>query len=305
MSTSGDPARDRQAREARARRSRVIGELPVTECRLDVRGGTTPVLEGGSGPPLVLLHGPTAAGCLAWSAVLPRLAASHRVVVPDLPGLGEAEPLPRVNYAQFADWLAALLPLTCGDERPTLVAHSLPAGLAVRFAARRGDFLRRLVLVDVPAIGHWRPPPALLLAALRFTGRPSEHSLRQFERWPFHDPVRVRREGGERLAAERAYLTARAEVPYVKRTMRQFLRAGTSRLDMEELHGIDMPVGLVWGAEDRMAPVRYARAAQARFGWPLHTIAECGHVPMTERPEAFLSAFAQVTHEPGGGAVAA
>ncbi len=38
--------------------AQLVAELPVVECRLDVAGISTGVLEGGSGPPIVLLHGP-------------------------------------------------------------------------------------------------------------------------------------------------------------------------------------------------------------------------------------------------------
>src|SRR5262245_1583402 len=68
-------------------RERLIAWMPVTERRLDLAGVSTAVLEGGAGPPVVLLHGPFAnAG--HWLRVVPGLAASHRVVVPDLPGHG-------------------------------------------------------------------------------------------------------------------------------------------------------------------------------------------------------------------------
>jgi hypothetical protein len=48
------------------------------------------VLEGGDGPPVVLLHGP---GALAaeWMRVIPDLVTTQRVVAPDLPGHGASE----------------------------------------------------------------------------------------------------------------------------------------------------------------------------------------------------------------------
>ena len=70
--------------------SRLLEGLPVTDRRLELAGTSTPVLEGGDGPPVVLLHG---VGGFAeeWVRVLPRLVGSHRVVVPDLPGLGRSQ----------------------------------------------------------------------------------------------------------------------------------------------------------------------------------------------------------------------
>ena len=63
---------------------------PVEERRLELAGVSTAVLEGGDGPPLVLLHGPGASAA-HWLRVLPDLVATHRVIAPDLPGLGASE----------------------------------------------------------------------------------------------------------------------------------------------------------------------------------------------------------------------
>ncbi len=71
-------------------RERLLAGIPVTERRLQLAGVSTAVLEGGDGPPLILLHGP--GGYAAhWMRVIPGLVATHRVVAPDLPGHGASE----------------------------------------------------------------------------------------------------------------------------------------------------------------------------------------------------------------------
>jgi pimeloyl-ACP methyl ester carboxylesterase len=69
-----------------------------------------------------------------WAPVVARLAERHRGVVPDLPGLGESEPVDRLDPATFAAWFSALLRMTC-DQPPALVAHSLGWPLHVVDAA--------------------------------------------------------------------------------------------------------------------------------------------------------------------------
>ena len=185
-------------------RERLLRGLPVQERRLDVNGVATVVLEGGQGPPLVLLHGGIPSGGAYWAPVIPRLAERHRLVVPDVPGLGESEPVARLDPAVFANWFAALLRLTC-QERPALFAHSLLGSLAARFAAQLGDLLRRLVLWGTPGIGPYRIPLGLLVTAPRFDLRPSDRNQKRFTRWAFLDPERTRQHDPEWFDAFNAY----------------------------------------------------------------------------------------------------
>lgn len=275
-------------------RDRVLGDLPVDERRVDVDGIATSVLEGGQGPPLLLVHGGTQAGALLWWRVLPELCTRYRVLAPDLPGLGASEPTDTLDADGFARWLARLIDTTC-DDPPTLIAHSTPAGLATQFAARRGRLVRRLVLVDATGLGPFRPSPAFVWAALRFNTRPSRRSLVRFNRWPYLDPNRTRTQAPDVYEAIDDYLIARASIPHVKRTMRQLIKAGTTQIPETELQRVDVPTALVWGRHDRMAPVDHARTRSARLGWPMAIIDGAGHLPHVEQPDAFVKALTEST----------
>lgn len=184
----GEPSRPR-GREAA--RERLLAGIPVTERRLQVAGISTAVLEGGDGPPLILLHGAIECGGACWAPVIPRLAESHRLLVPDVPGLGESEPFARLDAAAFADWFRALLQQTC-EEKPALIAHSMGGSLAARFAATHGRLLRQLVVYGGAGIGPYRIPLGLMMVAIRFNLRPTERNNRRFERWAFFDVDRTR-----------------------------------------------------------------------------------------------------------------
>ncbi|MEV0791574.1 alpha/beta hydrolase [Kribbella sp. NPDC050459] len=264
-------------------RERLLQCLPVDERRIDVNDVATVVLEGGDGPPLILLHGGIECGGAYWAPVIPQLAERYQLVVPDMPGLGESAAVARLDQQVFDGWLQALLEQTC-DQPPTLIAHSLVGTLAARFAASHGDQLHRLVLYGVPGIGPYRLPIGLRVTAVRFAVRPSEANMERFERRAFADLDPVRRRDPDWMQAFSTYTRSRARVPHVGRTMRHLVATCTKQVQDR----IDVPTTLLWGAKDRFVPLSLAAEAAGRLGWPLRVIDEAGHVPHIERPAAFV-----------------
>ena len=275
----------------RSARQRLLAGLPLKERRVDVLGTATSVLEGGRGSPIVLLHGGIQSGGTVWWRVVPRLTERHRVVIPDIPGLGRSEPLTRLDARTFAAWLSGLLRLTCREE-PTLVAHSAPGGLAARLAVQGRPSLRGLVLVDAAGLSRFRPSPGFLVALLRANMRPSVSATEKFLRRVVADLDRSREESGEPWEAFVTSVASSSGVPAVKQTMRQLVKAGTKRLSEDELRGLRVPTALLWGRHDPLIPVRVAETASASYGWPLRTVDGAGHLPHLEQPDVFVEALA-------------
>jgi pimeloyl-ACP methyl ester carboxylesterase len=272
-------------------RERLLKDLPVAERRLDLAGVSTSVLEGGEGPPIVLLRG-QAGFAEMWGWVIPHLVGSHRVVAPDLPGLGRSEVRSGgLDSPRVITWLDELIAQTCA-EPPTLVGISLGGSFAAHFAIEHGDRVRQIVLVDSGSLGPFRPAPGVLFALVRYVRRPSAAGFDRFFRQAFFDPERVRAEGGERWAALEAYHVDRTTQPIVRRANRQLLRRiGVRRIPADQLRTIDVPVALIWGRNDPIMHFGIAEKANAQFGWPLYPIGECGHVPIAERPDTFIEAL--------------
>lgn len=248
---------------------------------------------------MILLHGAIECGGVIWAPVLSGLARTHRLVIPDLPGLGESEPVPRLAAASFDTWFTELIHLTCA-ERPTLVAHSMGGSIAMGFAAHDGgDLLRRLVFCAGPGVGRYRMPPGLIAVAIRFSLRPTEANNERFERFAFADLDRARKQDPDWFTAFSAYSFRRALVPYVKKTMGQLIKAGKKRVPDPDLERVQIPIEMVWGRHDRFVPLSLAERAHNQFGWPLHVIDDAGHVPQLEQPDAFVHALAT---EPTGSA---
>jgi 2-hydroxymuconate-semialdehyde hydrolase len=283
---------ERRRRIGTDSRQQLLAGIPVEERRLELAGVSTAVLETGEGSPVVLLHGGIQCGGVYWGPVISSLAEKHRVVVPDVPGLGESEPVDWLDAA-FTEWISALLRQTC-PEPPILIAHSLVGSLAVRFAAELHDLVRRLVVYSVPGVGRFRAPLGLQIAGMRFDLRPSEANLIRFERWAHLELDGTRRREPEWYEAFDGYMVSRGTTPHVKRTMRQLSRAGTKRIPDAELKRIEVPTSLLWGRHDRMVPLSLGEGTSAKLGWPLHVVDNAAHVPHMEQPKAFLRTLSDI-----------
>jgi pimeloyl-ACP methyl ester carboxylesterase len=270
-------------------RERLLSGLPVTERRLQLAGVSTAVLEGGHGPPIVFLQGEFAA---VWMRVIPELLTTHRVIAPDLPGLGASEVSDGPPDAEAVlTWLDELIELTCAIP-PVLVGKGPGGALAARFAIEHSDRINRLVLVDTHGLDRYRPAPRMALSFIGVLLRPTERGLqRGFRHYCFVDLDGVRAEMGERYEWMAAYALDRFRTPSVKAAMRSLMRPLASAIPSRDLDRIAVPTTLIWGRHDLGVRLNVAEAASARYGWPLHVIENARDDPAIEQPEAFLEAL--------------
>jgi pimeloyl-ACP methyl ester carboxylesterase len=279
-------------------RRRLLAGAPVSERRLELAAVPTAVLEGGDGPPLVLLHGTSEFAAL-WLRVVPELAEGHRVVAPDLPGHG-ASGLPPgpLDADRMLAWLGELVERTCPSP-PVLVGRGLGGALAARFAARHGDRLDRLVLVDAVGLTPFDPAPAFAQAMHRFAEEPTEATRDGLFRQCFVDLDGLVGQLGERWAAVGAYALDRARTPAMETAMAGLLPdLVLPAIPPADLDRIPVPTSLIWGRQDLQVPLPVAEAAAARHGWPLQVIDHAGDDPPTERPAAFLAALRAAMADP-------
>jgi pimeloyl-ACP methyl ester carboxylesterase len=109
----------------------------------------------GSGDPVVLVHG-WPSTWFEWRRVMPLLAAQHRLVVPDLRGLGDSSrPAAGYDKKTIAADLWQLLAGTLGLTHWHLVGHDWGGPVAFALAAAHEEAIRTLTIVDVtlPGIG--------------------------------------------------------------------------------------------------------------------------------------------------------
>ncbi len=116
---------------------------------------------GGSGPPLLLLHGHPQTRAL-WHRVAPKLAEHHTLVAADLRGYGDSSKPPgspdHGNYAKrvMAQDHVSLMK-TLGFDHFDVLAHDRGARVAHRLAMDHPDTVARLVLLDIaPTLAMYR-----------------------------------------------------------------------------------------------------------------------------------------------------
>lgn len=300
----GTQQRGTRPPSAQGTRERLLAELPVTERRLKLNGLSTAVLEGGDGPPVVLLHGPGEYAA-KWLRVIPDLVTTHRVIVPDLPGHGTSEVIDRpLDVERILAWLDDLIECTCSTS-PALVGQILGGAIAARFASARGERLSRLVLVDALGLAAFQPAPEFGLALTEFVAGPTEDTHDRLWRRCAFDLDAMRTRMGERWEWIKAYNLDRARTPGLQATqhglMEQF---GMPAIPPADLARIAVPTSLIWGRHDLATPLSVAQAASTRYGWSLHVIEDAGDDPPMEQPEAFVVALrATLVNSNGNSAV--
>lgn len=122
-----------------------LRDIPAGEVTMHVR-------VGGNGPAVVLLHGFGDTGDM-WTPLAVELAKTHRVVVPDLRGMGLSSK-PEGGYdkrTQAGDIRAVLEQL--GIDKADVVGHDIGTMVAYAYAARYPDKTTRLVVMDAPVPG--------------------------------------------------------------------------------------------------------------------------------------------------------
>jgi len=269
-------------------RKRLLAGLPVIERRVQVHDVSTAVLEGGEGPPVLLLHGPGGhAG--SWLRVIPNLVTSYRVIAPDLPGQGASQSLDGLFDAdQTLAWLDDVITCTCTTP-PALVGHALGGAIAARFAVDRREQLSALVLVDSLGLAAFQPTPHFGQALGEFLSKPTGETHDRLWSYCAFDLEQMCNGMGEQWEWLKAYNLDRAQVPSLRAIQHRLMeRFGMQAVPATNLARIAVPTTLIWGRHDQATPLSVAEATHARFGWPLRVIEHCADDPPLEQPEAFL-----------------
>lgn len=211
----------------------------------------------------------------------------YAVLVPDAPGHSNSAGPPLETIEDIADWLNELV-ATLGIENISLVAHSQGCLTALEFAARYPQKLRSLSLI---ASGLAMPVNPALIAAAR---NDPEAAIAMMLSWGFGQAGHKHQgpiPGNSMIAAGRTVM--RGNVPAALAA--DLSACDTYRNGRQAAHKISVPVQVILGGRDRMAPRKASQELIDHLRNPeVHVLEESGHTVPLEAPNrtrALLKSF--------------
>lgn len=274
--------------------------------RVDLAEASLRVRHGGSGPPLLLLHGYPETHMM-WSKIGDDLARDFTVIAPDLRGYGESsKPAPTPDHETYSKRAmardAVALMEHFGFSRFDVAGHDRGGRVGYRLALDHPQAVRKLSVLDIiPTAEVWKR------ADRRFAlGYWHWSFLAQAHPFPEHfiarDPVHF----AFRMAQGATWFDPPAYADYVRclgdpaviQAMCEDYRAGASydRAADEADRGrtkIAAPVQVLWGGKGAL-PAWYGDVLEVWREWAHdvqgHAI-DCGHFIPEERPAETLAAL--------------
>ena len=252
---------------------------------VSVRNGSlqVAVLEGGSGEPLVYLHG--IEGLSGWDSNLDRLAQDHHVYAPYQPGVGNSLGLEKLDdlwdlvlfYEELLDSL--------GLDQVALVGHSYGGMVAAELAAHCPHRIKSLVLIS--PLGLWLDEQPV---ADFFIFTPQERA----EHYWFDSTSELAK--AELVTPEDAMEKVEANIERTKTmiAVAKFSWPIPERGFKKRTHRIKSPTLIMWGSGDGVSPPDYGREFQRLIpGSSLQVLEACGHNPQLECPQEFIASLSQ------------
>lgn len=229
---------------------------------------TQAYIDRGTGHPVVLLHG-LFGNISMWRSVVRDLEDQYRVIIPRLPIFDL--PVQYVNIEYMTDVLHEFLDWhQLGNV--TLVGHEAGGQIALMYAHRYPQNLDRLVLSG---------STGLLDRIHLDTDEVDYDFVTEKVKDGFYDDALVT---GNLI--NRVYATL--QQPSSRYAIENIMKPSEQNDVRSFLSSINIPVLLLWGAEDRITPVHAAYHFHDLLpNAELRIIGACGHLPVVEQPQLF------------------
>lgn len=248
--------------------------------------------KGGGDETVLLLHG-LGGDATSWTLNQKALAESRRVIAIDLPGHGGSSRSIGDGGIPSIARLIADLPDALNIDRFDLVGLSMGGAVALELALQYGDRLRSLTCVSSAGFGEEINTDFIngyLRADTMQAMRPNISIL-------FHDERRVNDAMVSYAVMARQNPDFRAGI--ARMTDANFPDGRQTYTYTDRLQDLAMPIHLIWGRHDRIAPPAHAERLTSTV--PVTMIEDAGHMPNVEAAEAFNDALHRILQDPSSG----
>jgi len=249
---------------------------------VSIPGFDMPYLEGGRGQPLVLLHG-FGADRDNFTRVAAHLTGRFRVIIPDLPGFGDATRDPQAGY-RIVDQVERLRQFMCRLDLPHahVAGSSMGGAIAGAYAARYPENVASLWLLCPHGVtsaarsevqtAYFEENVSMLTAATPDAFRAVVDLMFVKRPWiPGIVQAHLAHRAAADYALHRTILDEIHEPPFLE----------------DEARGIEAPTLIVWGEHDRVLDVSGGEVLRERIPRAeLRVMRGRGHLPMVESPRA-------------------
>jgi len=243
---------------------------------LTVRDRHIRLMRGGTGQPLLYLHDTFSS---TWTPVHDALAKHYEVIFPIHPGCAGSTDLDDIDGMDDLVFHYLDVCATLGLARPVLLGPSLGGWLAAEWAARYPEMLRALILVDAFGL---RVPEAPAIDLLRLDPGQLRPVL-------FADPTAA---VAQEIAPDAPAPESLEAHFQARQTLARFAWQFPDNPKLARyLYRVKTPTLIIWGAQDGVVSTVHAQAyLRGIAGAELVVLPRCGHLPLTEQPEACVHA---------------
>jgi len=276
--------------------------IPSTERTIRISGVDLRFIEEGTGLPLFLMHGNgSVAEDFSISGIIAQASTKHRVIAFDRPGFGgSSRPASKRWSAREQADLFHEAAGRLGIRRYLVLGHSWGAWVALEMARRHPGSVAGLILVS----GYYYPAPRLALAlaalpTLPVLGTVFRHTFLPIAvRLGWASAMRAIFRPGPISDVFSARTREVASRPSQLRSVcaESVLMLGSALLTKPSFGDIDVPTGIVAGAEDRLFDARAnAERLHAEIvGSLIHIIPRSGHMAHHSNAQAVLAMIDKV-----------
>jgi pimeloyl-ACP methyl ester carboxylesterase len=244
---------------------------------IDIAGITVELRRGGSGTPVLVIHGEL--GVPGWLESFAQLAEHHDVIVPSLPGYGRSTRPDWImgvhDLAAWVTWFARDIDLRTPVN---VIGCSLGGWVAAEIATVAPQFFNKMVLVGAMGI---KPEQGEIFDYFLESGLTG---LRRAFHRPEQSSAFMRYWGNEWTPEETDLVEQHREMT-CRIAWKPYMHSLTLR---HLLPGVSTPTLLLWGGEDAITPINSGEIYQRAIPRSrLVVIENCGHMPEMEKPTEF------------------